>query len=190
MMNTYEVGLLFGDGVAYRSKKNRSYAIWIDQHERNVDILKNLKKILTKQKVNFCWYKVPDNKIRVLFYSKKECLMLKAVKENPKKFFRTLNSKEKKQFIGGFFDAEGTVTDRLVVYNQNKDLLEEIQKFLKELKITSYIYKFGRVYGLQIYKRIHIQIFIRSIKSVKLFRVIQSGKKRSRLRIRKDVYNR
>ena len=173
MMKAYEAGLYFGDGVAHRNKKNRSYGVWIDQHIKNTDILENLKNRLAKKEVNFCCYKVPDNKIRVLFYSKEEFLKLKNVKENPVQFFNELSDREKKEFISGFFDAEGTITDRLVIYNQNKILLEEISKFLGTLGIVSYIYKFNRVFGLQIYRRNHVQIFRKNIKSVKLSRVIQ-----------------
>jgi len=80
--------------------------------------------------------------------------------------------KGKKKFIAGFFDAEGTITDRLVFYNKNKKLLEEIKKFLETLEIISYIYKFPNVWGLQIYRRIHVQLFRKHIDSVKLSRAI------------------
>ncbi len=183
MMNEYVVGLLFGDGVAHRNKRNRSYAIWIDQHEMNLDILEELKRIFERDKIKFYWYKVPDKKIRIYSCSKERFLELKSIKENPVGFFKKLNNKGKKKFIGGFFDAEGTVTDRLVIYNKDKKLLDEIKTFLETLGIISYIYKFPKVFGLQIYRKIHIQIFKKHIKSVKLSRAIQPGKKRSQVLI-------
>ena len=186
MMDEYVVGLFVGDGVAHRNKANRSYGVWIDQHVKNKDILENLRMEFLKDNLKFYWYKVPDNKIRILLYSKEKYLIIKQAKEDASKFFRKLNNKQKKKFIGGFFDAEGTVTDRLVVYNKDKQLLEEIKKFLKTLGIISYIYKFSKVFGLQIYRKVHVQIFMKNIKSVKLSRVIQPDKKRSRLQIRKD----
>jgi len=165
-------GLLFGDGTAHRNIKNRSYAIWIDQHKRNSDILEELERIFVKLKIKFYKYKVPDNKIRIYSCSKERFLELKKIKENPVKFFKNLNMKGKKKFIAGFFDAEGTITDRLVFYNKNKKLLEEIKKFLETLEIISYIYKFPNVWGLQIYRRIHVQLFRKHIDSVKLSRAI------------------
>jgi|SRR3989344_2992519 len=183
MMDEYVAGLLFGDGVAHRNKKNRSYGIWIDQHKKNKDILEELKRIFTNDKIKFYWYNVPDNKIRILSYSKEKFLELKGVKENPLDYFIKLNDKGKKKFIGGFFDAEGTITDRLVIYNKDKKLLEEIQKFLETLGVISHIYKFPNVSGLQIYRKIHIQIFKKNIKSVKLSRIIQPGNKRSQVLI-------
>jgi len=182
-MDEYVVGLFVGDGVSHRNKKNRSYAVWIDQHRKNSDILDNLKKIFISKNKKFYSYNVPDNKIRILRYSKSECLELLTIKENVANHFAALSARKKKCFIAGFFDAEGTVTDRLVIYNQNKKLLEEIGKFLTKLKIRPYIYKFNKVYGLQIYRKIYIQTFRKNIKSVKLSRVIQPDKKRSRLQI-------
>ena len=183
MMDKYVVGLLFGDGVAHRNKRNRSYAIWIDQHVKNLDILEELKRIFIKNKIKFYWYKVPDNKIRIFSYSKDKYLEIKGVKENSSSFFKKLSNIQKKKFIAGLFDAEGTVTDRLVTYNKDKKLLEEIKKFLETLGIISYIYKFSKVFGLQIYRKIHIQIFKKHIKSVKLSRAIQPGNKRSQVLI-------
>lgn len=178
-MKKYMAGLLFGDGVAHHNKRNRSYAIWIDQHKKNIDIIEKAKQEFSDEGTKFYCYKVPDNKIRVLAYSKEKFLELKEIKKNPIKFFKKLSEKQKREFIAGLFDAEGTFTDRLVIYNKNRKLLKEIKKFIENLGIVSYIYKFPKVFGLQIYRKIHVQIFIQKIKSVKLSRVIQPGKKRS-----------
>jgi len=172
MMDEYVAGLLFGDGVAHHNIRNRSYAIWIDQHKRNLDILEELEKIFIKKKIKFYKYKVPDNKIRIYSCSKERYLKIRYVKDNVVEFFQKLNNRQKKKFIAGFFDAEGTITDRLVIYNKDKELLEEIKKFLETLSIISYIYKFSKVFGLQIYRKIHVQLFRKHINSVKLSRAI------------------
>ena len=66
-------------------------------------------------------------------------------------------------------DAEGTVTDRVVIYNKDIELLKSIQKKLNELGITgSHIYKFGVIHGLQIYRRQSLKIFVGEIPAVKL----------------------
>ncbi len=66
-------------------------------------------------------------------------------------------------------DAEGTVTDRVVIYNKDTKLLNSIQKKLNELGITnSHIYKFGVVQGLQIYRRASLKRFVGEIPAVKL----------------------
>jgi len=182
-MEEYGLGLLFGDGVAHRNIRNRSYAIWIDQHEKNLDILEELERIFIKEKIKFYKYKVPENKIRIYSCSKERYLILKEVKENVVDYFKKLNIRGKKKFIAGFFDAEGTVTDRLVVYNKNKKLLEEMKKFLETLDVIGHIYKFPKVFGLQIYRKHHVHMFKKHINSVKLSRAIQPGKKRSQVLI-------
>ena len=99
MMDEYVAGLLFWDGTAHRNIKNRSYAIWIDQHKRNSDILEELERIFVKLKIKFYKYKVPDNKIRIYSCSKERFLELKKIKENPVKFFKNLNMKGKKSLL-------------------------------------------------------------------------------------------
>ena len=148
-MNSYLSGVLVGDGCKYLAK-NGAFSVWIDQHNRNLKILEKTKKILEKDGYKTYYYKIPDNKQRVLTYSKKLYLEFENIRKNLIEYFEKLPKKEKMKFIAGFFDAEGTVTDRLVIYNSNRKLLESLKKFLEKLGIICYIYRFGKIFGLQI----------------------------------------
>jgi len=163
MLTPYLAGLLFGDGTSHI----RYYMVWIDQHERNTYIVEKAKSILESLNLKVYYYGFL-NKKRAAVNSKELYYEFKELKNDPSKFFEYLSNDEKKEFIAGFFDAEGTVTDRLVVYNQNIELLKSIKKFFDEHGITSYIYKFGKVYGVQIYRRKDIKIINEMIPSLKM----------------------
>jgi len=168
IMNTYLLGLLAGDGARYLGKKGR-YMVWIDQQVKNLKILEKAKQILEALGLNVFFYAVPGNKKRVLVYSKKLFEEFSRMMENLPDFFNSLTEDGKKEFIAGFLDAEGTITDRIVIYNKNRKLLESIKGFLTKLGVKSYIYQFGKVFGLQIYKRESIAILKKEIKgSIKL----------------------
>jgi len=158
-MKMYLIGMLVGDG-SLEKRKNRAYAVWIDQHTRNLPILQRIERILKEQGLKTYFYDIPN--------SKKIFEIFKKAKQNPSQFFKGLGDEEKLQFISGFLDAEGTVTDRIVIYNSNKMLLEEIQEFLKSKGISSHIYTFGKVFGLQIYRRSEIKKLMKLLNSVKL----------------------
>lgn len=163
MFTPYLAGLLFGDGTCYRG----NYGVWIDQVKRNLFIVEEAKKELEalKFKVHYYGYL---NKQRALVYSKDLYYEFISLRENPVKFFESLTKDQKKKFIAGLFDAEGTVTDRLVLYNGDLILLKHIRKFLKNNNIPSYIYKFGKIYGVQIYRREDIKKVNDIIPSLKL----------------------
>ena len=73
------------------------------------------------------------------------------------------------KWIAGFFDAEGTVTDRIVLYNSNERLLNTIKEFIaEEIDVVGYVYRYGKIHGLQIYKRDDIKKLIQKTYSVKL----------------------
>lgn len=166
-MNLYLAGMLVGDGCKFVGK-NGAYAVWIDQHQKNLSILERIIEILKENDFKVYNYSIPGNKVRALTYSKNLFLEFSKITKDPGKFFKKLSAKEKRNFIGGFFDAEGTVTDRLVIYNSNKKLLEMFQKFLKKLGVICYIYKFGKIFGLQIYRKKSIEIFKKEIKCIKI----------------------
>lgn len=151
MMSPYLAGLLFGDGTSHLGK-NGAYAVWIDQHERNSKIVLRVVKELESIGLNVHHYGFL-NKKRAMVYSKAMFIEFRRMRSNPKEFFRNLKIKDKFEFFSGFFDAEGTVTDRLVVYNGELDLLDEMQRFLEKNKIHGHIYRYGKIFGIQIYKR-------------------------------------
>ncbi len=151
-MPPYLAGLLFGDGTSHLGKKNGAYAVWIDQHERSSKIVLRAVKEFEKIGLNVHHYGFL-NKKRAMVYSKALFSEFRKMRANPKEFFRNLKIKDKFEFFSGFFDAEGTVTDRLVVYNSELELLEEMHRFLVKNKIHGHIYRYGKIFGIQIYKR-------------------------------------
>lgn len=170
-MNAYLLGLLAGDGARYLGKNGR-YMVWIDQQERNIKILERAKTILESLGFNVFFYPVPDNKKRVAVYSKKLFLEFEKMMENLADSFESLNQEDKKEFVSGFLDAEGTVTDRIVIYNSNIKLLESIKKFLENLGVVCYIYRFGKIFGIQVYQSNSKDILKSEIKSsIKLSRL-------------------
>ena len=177
MNDKYLAGALFGDGTCYRGK-NRAYAVWIDQHEKNTDIIDEIEKRFKALKYKIYRYGFL-NKIRVLTYSKELFIWFKELRLKPDEYFKKLSEKEKYNFIGGLFDAEGTYTDRFVIYNGHKNLLEEIKNFFIKLKLSAYVYRFGKIYGVQIYKRKNISKLKKNIFSIKLKRAFHQVKKHS-----------
>lgn len=153
----YLFGLLVGDGTKHLGKNGR-YMVWIDQHTRNIKILEKAKTLLENQGFNVFSYRVPGNKERILVYSKKLFQQFSDIMNDPTSFFESLSDEEKKEFISGLLDAEGTVTDRVVIYNSNRKLLESIKSFLTKLRIVCYIYRFGKIFGLQIYRKKSVNI--------------------------------
>ena len=113
-------------------------------------------------------YKVPQNKIRVLTYSKSLFLEFEKLRKDPVAFFEKLSKPKKLKFVAGFFDAEGTYTDRIVIYNSRLELLKSVQSFLTTIGIFPTIYKFGKISGLQLYKKIYVEKFKKDINSVKI----------------------
>lgn len=176
-MDAYIAGMLYGDGTKFLGK-NRAYAVTVDQHIKNKDISEFLKKKLKQSDLNVHDYNFKFGKTRmrrIMVYSKKLFMEFEEMRKSSVKFFKNLSRKDKAKFIGGFFDAEGTVTDRLVVYNQDLKLLKAIQKFLKQKKILSYVYRFGKVYGVQIYRKDDVKKFRKLISCVKLNRSVSAS---------------
>ncbi len=176
-MDPYIAGMLYGDGTKFHGT-NRAYAVTVDQHVKNSDISDFLKKKLQQSKFNVHDYRFKFGKThmrRILVYSKGLFHEFETMRRDSVRFFESLERREKSKFIGGFFDAEGTVTDRLVLYNQDLRLLKSVQKFLKQNEIPSYIYKFGKVYGVQIYRKGDIRNFRILVSCVKLKRSVSSS---------------
>jgi len=163
-MNAYVLGLLAGDGTRYSDKKGR-YMVWIDQHIKNSKMLQKFETIMKNLGFKVFVYRIPGNKIRAQIYSKEVFLKFENLMKNIEKAFDSLSDSEKLDFIAGFFDAEGTITDRLVIYNKNLELLNKIKAFLEKLGIVCYVYKFGKVFGIQIYRKDSIRIFKDKVKS-------------------------
>lgn len=170
-MDAYLMGLLLGDGTSNYSKSNGAYQVWIDQKRfDNEYIAQEAKRLFEKLGFNVCYYYFLD-KVRARVYSKELFTLFRNMKSNPKAYFDNLSSKNKLKFISGFFDAEGTVTDRYVIYNGDSILLESMQSFLETKSIVSYIYKFGKVFGLQIYRKNDMIKFKKIIRSLKVYRI-------------------
>jgi hypothetical protein len=149
--------------------------VWVDQAEKNRDIFE--KGVLPRferlgpKVYSYRYYAKKDKtfKLRALVYSKELYTELRKIFRDIKSYIDSLSDGEVKKFIAGVMDAEGTVTDRVVIYNKNTRLLRFIQERLDKLGITdSHIYKFGVVHGLQIYRRASLKRLVGEIPSVKL----------------------
>lgn len=165
-MSPYLAGLLFGDGTCYLAK-NGAYAVWIDQHKKNNNIIEKAVKEFEKMGLNVHHYGFL-NKKRAMVYSKPLFHKFRELREKPKEFFRKLSIKEKFEFFSGLFDAEGTITDRLVLYNGNIEILKEIKNFLIKNSIAGNIYRYGKIHGIQIYQRESIAVLKKKSISIKI----------------------
>ena len=167
------VGMIRGDGSASK-RKDGAYAVWVDQAEKNRKIIEEVRLRFQRLgfKVFFYRYYARQDKAwkwRALAYSKELFTCLKSVFRNIKAYIEGLSDEEAKQFIAGVLDAEGTVTDRVVIYNKSMVLLRAIQEKLDKLGILhSHIYTFGVVHGLQIYRRGSLKSLVGEIPAVKL----------------------
>jgi len=172
-VDPYLVGILFGDGSTSK-RKDGAYAVWIDQTERNKYIVEHTIPRLQQlgyKVYSYRYYAKADKvwKYRALVYSKALYLDLRAKFSDIATYVAALSDDEVKSFVAGVTDAEGTVTDRIVIYNGNIALLGAIQKRLELLGIKhSHIYKYGTIHGLQLYRRESLQKFVEAIPSIKL----------------------
>ena len=173
-VDPYLVGVIFGDG-SLSKRKDGAYAVWVDQAEKNRHIFQ--QGILPRfnslgLKVHaYRYYAKRDGtyKHRALVYSKELYLQLRKTFREIGAYLDQLSDKDARLCIAGVMDAEGTVTDRIVIYNKNVTLLKSIQRKLNELGIAdSRIYKFGVVHGLQIYRRRSLKRLVGEIPAVKL----------------------
>jgi len=167
----YLAGILFGDGTSHKGA-NGAYSVWIDQIDKEIlqqNVVPQLATLGSKVYFYSYFAKADDvRKWRALVHSKKIYLWFKELKENPDKYVEQLSNEELKEFVAGLFDAEGTITDRLVFYNKNKELLDKIKERLGAIGIKSNLYKFGKVYGIQLYRKEHVEKFRALIPSFRL----------------------
>jgi hypothetical protein len=168
-MNAYLAGLLYGDGTRNKGK-NRAFAVWIDQNNKNKSIVEEATKKFREHGLNVHQYGFLD-KTRSLVYSKKFYIEFGDLRKGPIDFFIKLAKLDKWKFVSGFFDAEGTVTDRIVIYNGNREFLEVVSNFLKSEGICCHIYKFGKIYGIQVYKRASIETLKKKLCGIKLKKI-------------------
>ena len=172
-LDPYLVGIIRGDGSVSK-RKDGAYAVWVDQAEKNRRIIEEVKVRFERLGLKVFFYRYYSKqdqayKFRALVYSKELFMRLKSVFRNIRAYIDKLSNEEAKQFIAGVLDAEGTVTDRVVIYNKSTTLLKAIQDRLNKLGIlNSHIYKFGVVHGLQIYRRRSLKSLVGEIPAVKL----------------------
>jgi len=173
-VDPYIAGLFFGDGCIYK-RKDGTYRVWIDQADKNKEVLKHeaIPRLIRMQvKTHFySYYSRKDGvmKWRILLYSKELYMVMREVFQKITEYFESLPDMEARQFIAGLFDAEGTKTDRIVIYNRNVDLLRLIKQKLEDFGIkNSYTYSFGPIYGLQIYRKSSVKKFLEVIPSYRL----------------------
>jgi len=68
----------------------------------------------------------------------------------------------------GLLDSDGTITDRIVIYSSSKSLLKSISERLEIFSVKSHIYRFGRIFGLQIHDKNSLLTLLRMLSSGKL----------------------
>ena len=139
-------------------------------NNKNKEIVEEATKKFEEHGLNVHQYGFLD-KTRSLVYSKKMYMEFGNIRQKPIKFFKNLIKLDKWKFISGFFDAEGTVTDRVVIYNGDRELLEAISTFLEKEGMTCHIYNFGKIYGIQIYKRTSIRILEKNLCGIKIKKI-------------------
>jgi hypothetical protein len=173
-IHPYLVGVLFGDGTSYKGIQG-AYAVWIDQTDRNRAILES-EVVPRFRRMGFRvyfykYYARSDRtfKWRALVYSKELYTTIRETTGRITEYFNSLSDKDARRFIAGFFDAEGTMTDRIVMYNQHLRLLQAMKTRLGNLGVRyAYIYRFGSVYGLQIYRKESQRRFLELVPSHRL----------------------
>ena len=166
----YLAGFLYGDGTCYHNPSvNRAYAVWIDQIEKNTYLLEYIRQHLGNfSRVHNYQYKSPDGlKTRMLVYNKNLFFQFKKLREEPIEFFNNLDTEEKFNFLSGLLDADGTITDRIVIYASNKNLLLNFKQFLDNHEVISYVYKYSSIFGLQIYRKQSIEALKDKMISIK-----------------------
>ena len=168
------MGVLYGDGWTYK-RTDGAYVTCIDQTERNSSII--ISEVVPRLRgmgfnaKPYRFYAKHDHtfKWRTYVYSKELFLELKKTFPRIESYLNGLSAKDSKQFIAGMIDAEGTVSDRLVIYNKNTALLEAIKRKLDEFGIShSHIYRYGVVHGLYVFRRKSLESLVGEIPAVKL----------------------
>ena len=173
-IDPYIAGVFFGDGTTHK-RKDGAYCVWIDQTDKNKIVLESeviprLRKMKFKTYF-YSYYAKADYAVkwRVLIYSKELYLAMRNMFQRIAQYFSALSDEDAVQFIAGLFDAEGTRTDRIVIYNQNLELLEQIKHRLENSNVHNcQIYRFGPIHGLQIYRKNSVKKFCELIPSCRL----------------------
>ncbi len=149
------IGFLVGDGFYYMKRSRKNYLVGFVQSSKRREIpevYKSLLSIIFNRKP--IEERAPNNVVKVYIYSKDAYYFFKEIKDDPAKYFRQIPPEEKIKFLGGFTDAEGTVKrDRIILYNANRDLLIEIQEFLKTLGVRSTLHYHHGAYELHIWEK-------------------------------------
>ncbi len=139
----YLAGLIVGDGTIekYRIEIYDKNNEFLEMVEKAV-IKKFFEKYITRTKIE---YRKHVNNYRLRIYGKRFVEEIKPLCENI-----IINP----DFVRGFFDAEGSIwyNPNIIaeITNKNKEILEEIQRLLRQYKINSKIHKDRTTYKLRI----------------------------------------
>ena len=170
-MDPYLAGFLLGDGCSHKLS-NGAYAVWVDQSVKNAIFLRRIKNCMRSYgKVHE--YEYVDKrhgvrKRRVLVYSKTLFEKFRRLKADATAFIEGIDENGFMEFLSGLLDSDGTVTDRIVFYSSSRLLLEKISKRLERFLIKSHIYKFGKIFGLQVHDQRSLTILSNKLSSSKL----------------------
>ena len=141
MVDSQLLGFLIGDGWCYKDV-HRNYIVGFTQSIRNSDVMNCYKHLLSHLGRVYQKHRHRKNAFDVYVKNKRLLESFKECKTRSAETFEHLTSNDKKKFIGGFVDAEATVTiSRCRIYNASHELLAAIQHYLKEeVKLYAILY--------------------------------------------------
>ncbi len=150
----YFLGFAVGDGSVYRNRKSRNYEVTIDQkYPENRRYIERISRELSRSKIKFYKYKLEFKgyqKVRLRVFGKDIFYLIKFLRTFPLMIL-DLKKKEFKNFLEGLIDSDGSVIeDRILIYSKDINFLYVLNLKLLELGMFGKIYKFGKVYGLQV----------------------------------------
>ncbi len=159
------LGFLYGDGCCYKNESNGAYVVEFEHSRKNIETVEKYYQLM--RKFGSVLKVVKGDKIRVTMYSKSLFQLLKKVKNNPEKYFKSLEEPEKLYFILGFLDADGSITkNEIVIYDKNKILLEAIHDFLKMKRIKSNVRRNKNIWRLRIRSKNSLRSFLILMRSL------------------------
>ena len=89
------MGFLYGDGWAYYNEQGEYYEVGFQQAIKNYSIYKYYKELITKlATTTYVRERVRKGKMELTVYDYSMYSLLKSLKDNPVKYFRTLSDAE------------------------------------------------------------------------------------------------
>lgn len=159
------MGFLLGDGWCSYNKKGEYYEVGFQQSFANRTIYHYYRNLILKYHRGYFRERIRNHKLELIIYNKQIYQLILDLKKNPITYFR---SSIKEQFVAGFTDAEGYIsTTEIAIYNNHKNLLNEIMQYLQELNIHCRIRPMKHIWRLRIRGSQNIRSFMAMIPTLK-----------------------